>query len=147
MPFPLAALGGAIVSAIAGASATTLIVGGVAATAAGVFTAAAISNHNDMKRAEAEAAAERQASREREEQELKKKARSDKKKKALLEQYGETEIPKEKMDEFWGERAEILGALQGNSNGLRKQGVTVSPEAEAALDELRAEFDQANVKE
>lgn len=66
MPFPLAALGGAIVSAIAGASATTLIVGGVAATAAGVFTAAAISNHNDMKRARAREAAEREASREQE---------------------------------------------------------------------------------
>lgn len=147
MPFPLAALGGAIVSAIAGASATTLIVGGVAATAAGVFTAAAISNHNDMKRAQAREAAEREASREQERLLLEKDRKRKEKEERIRKKYGMDNIPKEEATEIWAARAEVLGALEGNASGMEKQGKTVSAEAQAAMDELKAEFVNAGVKE
>lgn len=147
MPFPLAALGGAIVSAIAGASATTLIVGGVAATAAGVFTAAAISNHNDMKRARAREAAEREASREQERLILEKDRKRKEKEERARKKYGMDNIPQEEASEIWAARAEVLGALEGNASGMEKQGKTVSAEAQAAMDELKAEFAKAGVKE
>lgn len=147
MPFPLAALGGAIVSAIAGASATTLIVGGVAATAATVFTAAAISNHNDLKRAEARDAAEREASAENLRQAQAEYQRHKRKEAQYKEQYGMENIPEEVAKEIWAARAEVLGALEGNISGLQKQGKDVSAEAKAAMDELKAEFAAAGFKE
>lgn len=147
MPFPLAALGGAIVSAIAGASATTLIVGGVAATAATVFTAAAISNYNDLKRAEARDAAEREASEERERVILKKNQQRKRKEEQIRKKYGMEDIPEEAAKEIWAARAEVLGALEGNTSGMQKQGKGASAEAQAAIDELQAEFAAAGVKE
>lgn len=176
MPFPFAAVGAAIASAVgsavaggaaaaaaagaavagaataadaavAAASATTLIVGGVSIAAGGVLAAAAISAHNDEKRRKARETAERAASRERERQLVEAKKEHDKKLRDLIDRYGADNIPREKAEEYWGKSAEILGALEGNSAGLRKQGQSVSSDAEAAEAELKAEFAAAGVKE
>lgn len=107
--------------------------------------AAALSVHNDNKRAEAAEGAEREAPREKERLHLEKKQRFDAKLEKLKEEYGE-EIPEEQAKEFSGKQAELLGAFQGNCAGLKKKGKSASAAAEAAMEELQAVFEAAGMK-
>lgn len=142
MPFPFAAIG----AAIAGLGTLGTIAAGAAVVAGGVLTAAAISVHNDEKRAKARREAEAAASRERERQLLAEKRRSDEEKRKLEAEYGDS-IPKEKAEAFWSQRFEICGGLEGNDIGLGKKGETSSKAAQDALKELQAEFKAAGVTE
>lgn len=123
MPFPFAVVGGIIA------------VGGVAA---------AISAHNEEERAKARRSAQREASRQRKKNEQERKRLRDEKVKKLREQYGNI-MSKETADEILGEKAKILGALEGNAEGLRKQGKTVSDEVDTAMEELKALFEAAGI--
>lgn len=162
MPFPLAAVGAMIVSglgsaaAAAGAVAATVgtvataglaagtaatVIGGTILVGGGIVTAAAISVYNDNKREEARERARRQASKERERILLEQKRECDRKIKELQEKHGE-KIPKEELEPLLDKKVVNLSELEGNSLGLKEQGISPDEEADSAaaeLDALKAE--------
>lgn len=165
MPFPFAAVGAAIVSAVAGgaaavggaaaaagaavagaaaaagaavaaASTTTLVIGGVSLVAGGALTAAAISARNEEKYNKAKAEAEQAASRANEELLVKQAQDKIKKLKEICAEYGEN-IPEELAQNIVDGIYETLASLEGNEIGLKKQNMSPSAEAVAAREELK----------
>lgn len=140
----IVAAGTAVGAAVATASASTLIIGGVAVAAGAALTAGAVSAYNDEKRAKIRASAESRASRERERILAEEARKKNEELKKCQEEYGDNP-PEEKIKKIWEDKLELLGQLEGNRIGLQKQNQKASPEAVEAEEELKKQFKDAGV--
>ena len=131
-------------AAVATASASTLIIGGIAVAAGAALTAGAVSVYNDEKRAKIRASAESSASRERERILAEKARKTNEELIKCKEEYGDNP-PEEKITKIWEDKLELLGQLEGNRIGLQKQNQKASSEAVKAEEELKKQFKDAGV--